>query len=278
MIQDTDYMTLSKNLLVFQQQWHPVNKSKVGSLILLHGLGEHSGRYSTHFAKFWTENGFSIFTFDFPGFGKSGGKRGHIDQSSCLLKIIDRTIQIAKSINKELPVYIYGHSLGGEIALWYSMTQKTDVSGMILTAPAIGPKEKIPVPKLLLAKIMDRIFPSFALDHGLHTELISKDKNIFKAYQSDPLVHRLVSARYGMMILDQGNYIISHASENVLPTLIMIGSEEGLVKTEAIEEFCQKAPLVELKYWPGLYHELHNEPEKDLVFHYALDWIKRRIT
>jgi len=273
MIEKKEFVIRNNSEQIFTIQWHPDSNKKLGSIVLIHGLGEHTGRYSTHFAKFWTDHGFSIFSFDLPGFGQSSGKKGHIKNPDAVLDFISETIQKSKKINNDLPVFIYGHSLGGEISLWYSLERKPSVNGIIASAPVIGPKDAIPAVRLFLAKIMNIIYPGFTMDNGINTSLLSKDEKIVQAYVADPLVHRLVSARLGITILNKGNWLLTHTAENKIPTLIMVCDDDGLVKVEPILNFAEAAPLVELKVWQGLYHELHNEPEREKVFDYSLKWV-----
>ena len=163
--------------------------------------------------------------------------------------------------------------MGGEIALWHSLLKKLNVSCIVATSPGIGPKDKVSLLKLFLAKFMDKIYPSFSLDNGINSELLSKDKEVIRKYKEDPLVHRKISARTGMMILGKGKWILENAKRNSMKILVMLASEEGLVNPDAIRTFCEQAPNVEMNFWPGLFHELHNEPEYLEVLNFTYDWI-----
>ena len=259
--------------LVYFQKWEPDSGVKNGCIILIHGLGEHSRRYDGDFSNFWIDKGFTILTFDIPGFGRSSGKRGHLQKPEELFTILDDLIQSAKSEFTGKPIVIYGHSMGGEIALWYGLLQHPEISGLIASAPSIGPKDEVPKMKVFLAKLMDKVFPAVIMDNGLNIDFLSKDKKVVEAYKADPLVHRKVSARTGMMILDKGKWVLENAHLNRNQILVMVGSEEGLVNPVAIQNFCDNSPNVDLKLWPGLFHELHNEPEYYDVMNYTYSWI-----
>ena len=252
--------------------WEPENPPK-GVIVLVHGLGEHSGRYSTHFAKHFSNEGFSILTFDLPGHGKSSGKRGHIKKYEDINILLSAGISHVKKKYPTLPIFLYGHSLGGLIALEYSIQIKPVINGVIVSAPVLDVNEPISPIKLAMAKLMDKFFPSFTLDSGLNRNMLSRDKSVVERYNADPLVHGHTSARMGMYIIEKGKFVRDNANKVTLPTLIMIGSAEGIVSKKAIHDFCDQSNNCSEKVWAGLYHELHNEPEKMDVFQFTTEWI-----
>jgi len=272
MIIEEHPIDISCNQQIFTRWCMP--KSKLaGILLVVHGLGEHSGRYATHFSEFYTGHNFGVVAFDLPGHGKSSGKRGHIENPIWLLECIDRLIQMIEDRFPDLSIFLYGHSFGGEITLWYSLVRNPTVKGVILSAPLIGPKDSVPLPKLILAKTMDKIMPSFCMDNGLRTEKLSRDPDIVNRYRTDPLVHNQVSARTGMVIINRGKWISDHIQENRQKMLLMVGEMEAIVNPDAIHHLAQKEGKIEFKVWPGLCHELHNEPEKLDVMNYCMDWM-----
>ncbi len=257
---------------ISSQIWESENPLK-GVIVLVHGLGEHSSRYGTHFADHFSNEGFSILTFDLPGHGKSSGKRGHIEQYEDLNKLVSAGISYAKKKYTSLPIFSYGHSLGGLIVLEYSIQIKPVINGVIASAPVLDVKEPIPPVKLALANIMNNIFPSFILDSGLNRNMLSSDKSIIERYNADPLVHGHTSSRMGMYIIEKGTFVRDNAKKISLPTLVMVGSAEGIVSKKAIHDFCEQADKCSEKIWPNFYHELHNEPDKKIVFEYTSNWI-----
>lgn len=260
-------------IFIHGQVWEP-DSTVSGVIILVHGLGEHSGRYSSHFADYFTQQGFAIVTFDLPGHGKSGGKRGHINQYDDFSKLVSSGVSYTKSKYLDLPIFVYGHSLGGLIALEYIIKHKPEINGAIITAPVIDVNEPIPPVKVALAKILDKFFPSFVLDSGLNRNMLSRDISVIEKYNSDPLVHGMTSSRLGMYIINIGEYVKNNAKQISIPTLLMVGSAEGIVSKSAIDNFCQQADKCQEKVWPGLYHELHNEPEQLEVFKYTYKWMQ----
>ena len=198
---------------IFFKSWLP-DKKLIGMTILIHGLGEHCLRYGTSFADFFTSNNIGISGFDLPGHGRSYGKRGDIDDPILVLEIIDNLIHEVKVQYPDLPLFIYGHSFGGEIGLWYDLARNPKVNGVIITSPLIGPKDPVPAPKMLLAKTMDKLFPAFSMNNGLNPKDLSCDEKVVSDYISDPLVHPMISARTGMMIINRGQWIMENARNN----------------------------------------------------------------
>lgn len=260
---------------IYSQVWLPDTNIR-GMVAVIHGLGEHSGRYQ-HVADFFTKNGFGLSAFDLYGHGNSGGKRGHSPSEDTCLKSIDTLLQYINNNFPKKPVFLYGHSLGGELALWYSLIRKPKIQGVIATSPYLASYTPVNPGKLLIAKIMNHIYPSFTLDNGLNRNALSKDKSVVTAYNNDPLVHGLVSARLGLIIIEKGQWLLKHAHEFSLPLLLMVGDAESIVSVEQINQFANLVPKDQLQYkvWKGLYHELHNEPEKNAVLEYELNWIKQ---
>jgi alpha-beta hydrolase superfamily lysophospholipase len=258
---------------IFFQSWLP-DKKLSGMIILIHGLGEHSGRYGTHFADFYTSHNIGIKAFDLPGHGRSYGKKGHIDDPILTFEIIDDLINETRIQFPDIPLFIYGHSFGGEISLWYNLARNPKTNGLIITSPLIGPKDPVPAAKMFLAKTMDKLYPTFAMENGLRPEDLSRDQKIVNDYISDPLVHPMVTAKTGMVIINRGMWIMENASNNANETLLMFGDCENIVNPQPIIEYSQIAPHITLKIWPDCFHEIHNEPEKETIYNFTSNWMK----
>jgi alpha-beta hydrolase superfamily lysophospholipase len=260
---------------IFACEWKPEKPTK-GVIALVHGLGEHSGRYE-NMADFYTKNGFVLITFDLFGHGRSGGQRGQLPESETYLIGIDDLLAYAKSQYPNLPIILRGHSLGGELVLWYGIKRKPKINGVISTAPFFASYDPVPPLKLFLAKSMNSIFPSFSMKSELNTSVLSRDTNVVTKYVADPLVHGMISARLGWMMIEKGNWLLDHAKEFALPLLLMVGTGERLVDRTYIDKFVIQIPNIDYKIWDGLYHELHNEPEKETVLKYELNWVTKHI-
>lgn len=258
---------------LYYQVWQP-EKDIHGVILLIHGLGEHGGRYGSHFAEFYTAAGLAVIAPDLPGHGKTTGKRGYIPDNNLFLDIIDQFLQKSRDLYPNKPLFIYGHSLGGLLTLWHALDRHPAINGLIATSPGLRTKNPVPVVKKTLAKVMNNLMPSFTMDNGLDVNQLSRDRSVVEAYVADPLVHKLISAKMGMLFLVNGDWVLEHAAENRVKILLMIGSDEGIVNKAAVDQFSKNAPLVDYKVWPGLFHEIHNEPQKQQVFNHTLNWIK----
>lgn len=260
---------------IFACEWKPEKKAKA-VVALVHGHGEYSGRYQ-HVADFYTKNGLAVISFDLFGHGKSGGQRGHLPEDNAYLSSIDNLLVYASTQYPNLPVFLRGHSLGGELVLWYALDRKPKINGIISTAPLLASFEPVPPLKLFLAKTMNFIYPSFSMKSEINTEALSKDKSVITNYTADPLVHGIISARLGWTILEKGKWLIVHATEFPLPLLLMVGANDRIVDRSSIDKFAEQVPDIDYKIWDGLYHELHNEPEKEAVLKFELNWINKHL-
>jgi alpha-beta hydrolase superfamily lysophospholipase len=220
----------------------------------------------------------AVIAFDLPGHGKSEGKRGHssfkdIDQE------IDHLLAEGNQRFPGKPCFLYGHSLGGELVLHYLLTCKPILKGALVTSPGIAPGTPLPGVKMVLVKWLNSLAPSMTMQNGLDLNNLSHDTRVIDAYKHDPLVHGMISARLGYDLIQQGAWILEHASEVYLPMLLVQGTADHLVSVEATRTFASRAPAsqVTFKQWEGLYHETHNELEKQQVIAYNLDWILKHL-
>jgi alpha-beta hydrolase superfamily lysophospholipase len=260
---------------IFSQKWLVDGASKA-IFVLVHGLGEHVGRYN-HVAEFFNQHQISIYGFDHRGHGKSSGKRGHIGSNQFFISDIETMIDFAKKENPGIPVFLYGHSLGGNMVLYYSLFKKPAIKGVICTSPGLGTGEPVSAAKLLAAKILKTLLPSMTINNGLDVNNLSHNPQVIKDYQEDPLVHPMISAKLAMDMFSNGDWTVENASKFSLPLLLLQGEKDHIVSFEKTKQFAAKVPesLITFKIFPGLYHELHNEYEQEQVFNFILEWINQ---
>jgi alpha-beta hydrolase superfamily lysophospholipase len=262
-------------LQLYGQGWAPETEAK-GVISLVHGLGEHSGRYS-HLAQAVTASGYALVTFDLRGHGKSEGQRGHTPSHEQLYRDIDRLLVESSSRFPGLPSFLYGHSLGGNLVLNYTLRRQPRLSGVIATGPWLEVAFKPPRWKLALGRVMNVIYPSFSSPNGLIPEDLCHDPTVVRAYKNDALVHDRVSARLGIEALQNGAWALEHAAEFPLPLLLMHGGSDRITSGPASQEFARRVgSLCTLKIWDGLWHELQNEYEQGEVFAFLLNWLDGR--
>ena len=262
---------------LFAQSWLPEGPARAG-ITLVHGLGEHSGRY-TPLAEAMTSAGFAVFTMDLRGHGRSPGPRGHAPSFDALAGDITRLVDHAQASLGSLPLFIYGHSLGGSLVLYTLLTRKPPVRGAVVTSPGLAPAAPVSGLTQALGHVLSAVWPSFSMANGLDLTGLSRDPRVIEAYRSDPLVHGRISARLGMEVLQKGQWTLAHAAELGVPTLLMQGSADRLVDPRATRAFAERAgSTVTYVEWPGAYHELHNDLEKEAVVSTELKWLDEHIS
>ncbi len=261
-------------LEMYSCQWTPEGKPKA-VLVLVHGLGEHVGRYS-HVGAFLSANGYALAGFDLRGHGKSGGPRGHTPSYNTLMEDITAFLQQVDQHFPSVPKFLYGHSLGGNLILNYAIRYKPEIRGVVATAPWLELAFQPPISKVRLARVMNRIFPSYSQGNGLDIDKLSRDRAVVTAYRDDLLVHEKISARMFLSTYDSGLWALENASKFPLPVLLMNGEGDAITSAKASREFAERAGVkATVKIWPGMYHEIHNEPEKEEVFKFMLDWLEK---
>jgi len=241
-------------------------------ILLIHGLGEHSGRYD-EWAKRFTDSGVALMSFDLPGHGLSGGKRGTMPSFTDLYSYFDSILDELHNEFKGIPVILYGHSLGGGMVLHYLIKNAPDVKGAIVTSPWIRLTEEPPRFKVWLASVSKKLVPDMTQPSGLKTRYLSHDSQVVSAYESDPLVHGLISAGLFASMTSAGNDILQQASGIKTPLLLMHGRDDMITSPSGTIEVAGEAPSVTLKLWDGAYHEVHNESIKDEHFSFIREWI-----
>ncbi len=263
---------------IYGQAWRAARPK--AALCIVHGFAEHSGRYED-VAIFFVEQSFSVYAIDQFGHGKTEGTRGFSPSYEETLTSVQALIRTAREQNKDIPVFIWGHSMGGNVVLNYLLRRKPNVAGAIATAPWLRLGFEPPKFKILLAKLMRNIYPAFPEKANLDNNAISRDAEQVKKYVNDPLVHNQATAGTFLDTFEAGYYAIEHANELQVPLLLLHGSGDKLISPQGSADFYANAPkgLVTYKQYDGFYHELHNEPEPDrtTVLNDMLLWLNTQI-
>lgn len=269
-------LTTKDGLTLFGQAWL-TEKTPKALVLIVHGLGEHCGRY-THVAEIFNENGFQVYSFDQRGHGKSEGKRGHTPSPQHLIDDIAAAIQYACHDSEDaLPIFLYGHSLGALEVLYYGVKEDDALKGIIATSPPLD-LSGTPESKKKLAKFLNPLLPGLVMPNGLDSNALSHDVEVVKAYQDDPLVHDRISVRLGMFMFTGAEEVLAGAKTWHYPLLLMHGTEDPICGIKGSDAFFEKLPQGDFTYkrWEGLFHETHNEPEKAEVIQTMVDWIGHR--
>ena len=246
-------------------------------IILVHGLGEHVMRYSGWAGKF-NASGIGFAGVDLPGHGKSDGKKGHIKNYGITGEMLDILLSEYRKTYNGLPVFLYGHSLGGGIVLEYLLKKSPEVKGAVVTSPWLRLAFEPSKAKVALAGFLRHIFPSLVQPTGLVTEHLSHDFSVVEKYINDPLVHGKISTALFYNTVSAGAYILSNADKLKVPVLLLHGSDDKITSPDGSREIAAKSDLITFRLWEGGYHELHNEPFNEEVFSFILNWINTRIS
>jgi alpha-beta hydrolase superfamily lysophospholipase len=261
---------------IFAREWRPENEARA-AVALVHGLGEHSGRYE-YVADKLNRSGYGVVALDHRGHGRTGGIRGHFPSIEIVEDDIERLIQETSGRYPKKPVFLYGHSLGAMLSLYFGFTRKADLTGIIATSPFIAPGTPVPPVKLAFAKILYTLLPAMTLPNGLDMDRLSHDPQIKKGYLEDPLVHSQISARLGIDMLKTGTWLSAQTIQYPYPLFVMQGSDDTLVNPPATRTFAENLKGdVTFRWWPGMYHELHNEIVKEEVLDCILEWIELKL-
>ncbi len=264
----------------YVQGWEPDTQPKA-VLALVHGLGEHAGRYA-HVGKALTDAGYVLVGFDTRGHGKSGGARGHFPSLDTVMQDIRQFFQFVSQRYPNLPQFLYGHSLGGLLALTYAtQNNSAGLKGVMVTGAGLRSALQEQKAKIAMANILGTLMPAMTIPSGIDTTTISRDKAVVDKYVNDPLTHDKTSLGLGKSALTAIDICFAHAKEFSYPLLIMHGKADKLTYASGSEDFARLASAnnkdVTLKLWDGLYHEIHNEPEQAEVFKVMVEWLDRHL-
>jgi alpha-beta hydrolase superfamily lysophospholipase len=240
-------------------EWRPPQPR--AAVLLIHGLGEHSRRYD-HVAQAFCHHGIAVLGFDHRGHGRSQGKRGHLPWAEKAPADIDHFLSDLKERFPGLPCFIYGHSMGGVMALEFAIKRNPKISGVICTSPGLSTAKPVPKAKLFLANLLYSLLPSFTLDNGLDVNNLSHDRQVVEAYRHDPLVTPQISSMLGLDLINTGRWVEENAEDFSHPLLLMQGTGDTIVSLEAVRRFAARVPrdLITYHEFAGMFHELHNEP------------------
>lgn len=244
---------------------------ELGWVVLVHGLGEHSGRYGK-LISLLNEAGFAVYAFDWPGHGKSPGKRGHTTVEEAL-EIIDGIID---EIGEE--PFLFGHSLGGLAVIRYAETRASSIRGVVPSSPALAKSPKTPGFMVWLAKILGTVAPGITLSNGLDPGLLSRSPEAVRRYINDPLVHDRISAALGKSVFDSMKKAHEDAGKIRVPVLILVGTGDLITPPEGSRRFFEELKVEDktLKEFEGAYHEIFEDPEWGEEFHKAVvEWLRR---
>jgi len=263
-----------RNTNIYYQGWLPDQEVKA-VLLIVHGMGEHSGRYMNvvnHFIPL----GYAVYGLDHIGHGKSDGAREIVESFDDFTDTLTILYKLVTKEQADKPIFILGHSMGGAIASYYLLDHQKKFKGAVISAPAVKIGEGISQATITMSKILSKIAPKMGL-LALDVNAISRDPAVVEAYVNDPLVfHDKTPARLGAEMLSAMLRITAEAGKIRLPLIIVQGSADSLVEPSGAQMLYDKVSSEDksIKIYDGLYHEVFNEPEHDQVLKDVEEWLE----
>jgi alpha-beta hydrolase superfamily lysophospholipase len=263
---------------IYTQAWLPDNAPSSGApqaiILIVHGLGEHSGRYG-NYVDYFVPRGYALYSFDTRGHGRSSGSRGYVERFDRFVEDIDRRAAEARSDWPGTPLFVLGHSLGSLMALSYARQHPDRLTGLIVTGTALQDALQMPAWQRRLATLLSHVAPALKMNNGVPLSGLSHDPAVAAAFKSDPLTHTWGTPRLAAEAEVARAQIRQGAPTWRVPTLMLHGGADPVCLAEGARQFVAQTPpgLVEYHEYAGLYHEIHNEPEKEQVFHDIETWL-----
>ena len=238
-----------------------------GAIFLVHGFGEHCGRYD-QFVKTLNKWELSCFRFDYRGHGRSQGRRGHIDHFQDYLDDFKTAQAEFKNRFSALPQFLLGHSNGGLVSFLSLEHDQDSWTGVVLSSPFFGFEIKVPLWKRVLGNGLSRIIPQFQMPTELKGNQVSHDPDVIQAYDQDPLMGRVASARWFTEVVRVHENLSNVAQTLHVPLLIQAAGADQVVSVQDTQTLFESvsSPDQTLKVYEGLFHEIWFELEKDIVF------------
>ena len=252
-----------------------------GTIVIVHGLGEHIGRYG-HVAAFLNEHGWRVVGFDLRGHGTSGGERGRLRADDDLLVDLASVIDLVRREHPG-PLVLLGHSMGGLVAARFvaeAVAAATPaapwarrVEALILSSPALHVDMNV-VQKAMLA-VLGPLAPNLGVSNGLKPEWISRDPAVVAAYRADRLVHDRIAPRLARFLALGGSFVVRVAPQWNVPTLLLYAGADRCVAPSGSADFAAAAPkgIVTTRVFASLFHEIFNEPERAEVLSVLGAWL-----
>ncbi|MCP3933350.1 MAG: alpha/beta hydrolase [Bacteroidetes bacterium] len=268
---------VEENVKLFCQSWLPETTAKAVLVIIHGGNGDHSSRYMNVVNHFVNSN-YAVYSYDQRGSGHSPGVRGYVKNWTLFRNDLSTYLQLIQKEQPQLPVFLFGHSLGGMTLLDYILKKPDYIKAAICSAPAIG---KIEIPPFLwtLSKMLDKVWPNLAIKTGMDVKAVSRVPEVIEEAKNDTLYHGKGTPRLAMQIKSTSEWIHQNAGNLSAPLLMIHGTSDRVASIEGSRRFMQNVTFEDatLKEYEGGYHELFNDLPKEQVLKDVSDWMEAHI-
>lgn len=263
----------------FVNTWVPFRTRPWASLTILHGLGDHGGRFDS-IAVSLASSGIGVLAVDLLGHGRSPGRRGVIESYETLIDEVGNSTNLASRLWEETPAFVFGHSMGGNLVLNWALRRRFEahsIAGVIAVAPMLR-LARMPRPQILnVGRWLEKRWPNLRVTAPVDVRQLCSDPMGQDAYRRDTYVHRKMSLRLGNALIESGQWALKHADQLEKACLLMHGSEDTLTCPKATQEMADRmGSNVSFKLWPNARHDLHFELQRETVFAYLISWMQEQ--
>lgn len=241
--------------MLFRRGWIP--ERACATVVLVHGFGEHSGRYE-HVGRWLAQRDYAVHTYDHRGHGRSGGRRCHVDRFDDYLDDLAAVLDRVRADAPAQPLFLVGHSMGGLVVATFARERRPSASGIVLSGAALALPEGNS--RIRIARWIRAILPRLRLPAGLDLDGLASDPRVLEVYLADPLVERKMTASLAVELLAAVERTGSGGADVGLPLLVLHGADDSICPPVGSERFAAAAPAARFIRYPGLRHEIFNEP------------------
>ncbi len=260
---------------LFRRAWLPERPERV--LLVVHGYAEHSGRYEP-FGTWFAARGCAVHAYDHQGHGRTMGTRCHVRRFADLLDDLECVLRHVRSEHPERPVFLVGHSMGGLTVAAFTADRRPDVAGAVTSGAALAISEDLSRGRLWVSRVLRWVVPRLAMPSGIDANDLSRDPDVVRAYLDDPLVFRTLTMSLAAELMSAIRRTAGRGGEVRVPMLLLHGQADSICPVDGSRAFHAQldVPGSRIRSYPGLRHEIFNEPEHESVFEDLLDWIHER--
>ena len=269
-----DHVATRDGTTLLTRHWPVPEGEPWATMLLVHGLAEHSGRYE-HVGAQLARAGIDAHAYDQRGFGASGGPRASVERWSQLHDDLEERLTGLRSVAPFRPLVLFGHSLGGLVSLGYVLDGRARPDLLVLSAPAIG--ATVPLWQRALVGSLRRFAPGLLVSNRLDTQVLSSDPDVRAKYLSDPLNQHKSTVRFAHAAFGEQRRVAGGLDRLSLPTLVVHGGDDRLVPTHT-SAVLEGRPAVTRRVYPGTRHEVHNEPVGRQEVDDIVDWVRDRVS
>ena len=256
---------------MFRRSWLPRSSERI--IILVHGYGEHSGRYE-HTASDLARAGYEVHAYDQQGHGRSAGTRCHVRRFDHLLDDLEGFVAAVRAERPPLPIVVVGHSMGGLLVAAYASQRNPRVAGVVTSAAALAMPEDLSRARVIAVRGLKWLAPRLSLASKLDPTALSRDPDVVRAYLEDPLVQRKITASLASEMLSAMKR--TEAAAVGVPMLLLHGEDDRICPVAGSRSFFEQLTVTQrgLRTYPGLRHEIFNEPERAAVLGDLVSWVR----